>query len=310
MKIFPLQIPSFTERQLDLPLPPGWIAANASVARFRGQLFAAVNVINMHVDQFGDFHLNDPSRDWPRWCLNEVWLAAINPDLSVGAYTPLFMPEIVTVPWSFRGFECPRLFTWKDSMWIAACSHGAGDLQGAKFFIARIDRDCLVDIRELVPDQPAQFEKNWMPEVLGDGSLRFHHKPGVLISPEGVRTPTGGRKDFGHLHGGTQIVHLDYSSLGIVHGYLPSTLPPGKQSMQHFLRFTPDGSPVAISEAFQFATHSRTEVALGMAVADDKLVVSYGRDNVQPFPYQERAHIASFDIADLEKVPYDNRTLA
>lgn len=313
MKILSTEFPSFKEYPLHIPMPPGFLTTNASVTLHRGDLYAVVNAIDHHVDQNGVFMPNSSSQD-DSPARNRTFLALLdfapNPcgRITARGSVELNFPEIIETPWPFRGFESPRLFSWGGSLHVAACSHAAHPhTPGAKFFMGRVEADNIVGVRELIAQPPEQFEKNWMPDVRGE-VLSFHHRLGTLIDLAGRKYPTGGREDYAHLHGGTQIVHNGFESLCIVHDYIPADIPPGKLSVQHFAKLSPGGGPRAISERFQFTTHARTEIATGMALMGSHMIVSYGRDNAGPYPFQERPFIASFTMDDLGRLPYDDRT--
>lgn len=303
-------LPSFVEHPIRFPMREGFVATNASVTVCRDTISVAVPAMDHYLDERG-FIIPLPvgaCEDDNKFASNITYLLRLGADLSVTNAQEVIMrsSEAPTLPWTFRGFECPRLFAWRGGMWISACSCGTGSNPGSEFFIARISASarnqrlvmcCFSEVQRL------GGEKNWMPEVRGD-DLRFHYRLGTLIASDGSVTDTRESK-YGHLHGGTQVIPYRGGSGGlcIVHEYLPLPDTNLKESRQYFALLGRDGAVQAISEPFTLAG-SRLEVATGMAVLPDgeRLAISYGRDGTDPLLYQETPFIATMKISELEKL--------
>lgn len=306
-------LPSFVERALNFPTPENFIATNASVAvSIYGNIYAIVNVIDHYLGEEGYFVPLSAWHNPRKAATNLTYLVELTPDLSVKWAVEMAIETTPTPPWDWRGFECPRLFSFMGAMFMTGCSSGTGDTPGAKFYMGRIDGGTIKDIRCLEPENPEHAEKNWMPEVVGD-ELRFHYRLGTLLDSDGkLLWKTGGLSFLGDLHGGTPVIPYtgterphEGGTLCIVHGYHPVPGTYRKVSRQHFVRMDQDGVPRGISPAIEFGSDSRLEIATGMAYHPDgkRLIVSYGRANADELmPHQERPFLATFDIAELGRI--------
>lgn len=296
--------PSFCEHRLDVIVPGGFLATNASVTTHDGKIVAAVNAIDHFLTDQGYFCPLDPDHNPRKAASNLTYIARLNDDLSIESANALSVPaELFTPPWEFRGLESPRLFSWDGRLFIIGCSSGTGDAPGAELYLGRIVDDAVVDVHKLAPRNPAHAEKNWMPEVTRDG-LRFHYRLGVLIAQDGSPHRVGRRDDLEHLHGGTQILPWEGGAFCIVHTYSPVEGTFRKRSRQHFARLDRAGAPIAITDPIDFGG-SEVEVATGMAYHPDgkRLMISYGRDGTDPdHPHQERPFIATLAVNDLGRI--------
>lgn len=298
MILLPQKLPSFQERRFDIPKREHFIATNGSITQHNGVLYVAVNAIDHFLNEGGFFIPLKPDYDPADAAFNLTYLARLNDDLSVASCVELSHPETIETPWQFRGFECPRIFSWRGSLHIAACSSGTGADPGATFHMGRIDGDKIVDVCRLTSSYYSRTEKNWMPEVVGD-DLRFHYRLGVVVTPDGETRQTGGRDDMGSLHGGSQVIPYEGGGLCVVHQYRKVPGSHRKRSRQHFVRTGRDGAPAGMSQAVVFGGSGGCEVTTGMAYHPDgkRLVVSYGRDKADhATPHQERPYLASFNL--------------
>lgn len=300
-------LPSFVERPIRFPAREGFILTNASITVSRNTISAAVPAMDHYLDERG-FIVPLPvgaSEDDTRFARNLTYLVRLGADLSVvnAQEVKMLADEVPMLPWSFRGFECPRLFAWRGGMWVAACSCGTGAKPGSAFFRARIAasaRNQRLVVCSFSEVQRLGDEKNWMPDVRGN-DLRFHYRLGTLVSPDGSTAAPNPK--YRHLHGGTQVIPYRNGGLCIVHEYLPLPDTNLKESRQYFALLDNAGAVQSISKPFTLAG-SRLEVATGMAILpdDESLAISYGRDGTAPLPYQETPFIATMKLAELEKV--------
>ncbi len=301
----PSVMPSLIERRLEIPTPADFITTNSSVTVHDGRIFAAINMIDHYLGEHGFFTPIPPDHNPHVAARNLTYIAELRPDLSVEWATELSIPA-QDVPWEWRGLECPRLFSWREGLWMTGCSSGVGSHPGAKLFMGRIVGHTLVDIRQLEPVYPEHAEKNWMPEVCGDDPyrLRFHYRLGTLISPEGCMWHSVNRC-YQDLHGGTQVIAHGKGGLCIVHGYteVPDTY--RKVSHQIFIQTDRDGAPIAASRRFEFGPNNGVEVAIGMVYHPDRkrMIVSFGRATASDsMPHQERPFLATFNIDELGSI--------
>lgn len=295
---FKAEFPSFSERAVKFPVREHFFAANLSIA---GE-YALVNVIDQYWHEAGHFAPFSEGQNPHIPCQNLTYLLRFDSDLKITSSTELHVPQPPMTPWPFRGFECPRLFYWRDYLRIAACSHAAHGAPGARMFVGRIEGDRIEQVRHIQPNLPAAIEKNWMPEVTGD-RLRFHYQPGKIISANGGKIIRTGGLDLAHLHGGSQVIpygaHTD--TLCVVHAYTPIEDTARKQSRQHFILSDKDGRSLALSEAFEIVG-AEIEVVLGMAYHPNgrDLILSYGRTVADSdMPHQERPFVATVALEEL-----------
>lgn len=295
------RMPSFTEHALRIPIQENYIATNASVAIYGGSIYALVPAMDHYVDQRGCFMPLPVGTPEPRrhFAENITYLARLNEDLSVADSTKLTLPANMrpNVPWPFRGFESPRLFSWQGALWMTLCSHGCGNQEGAKFFIGEIaPNHAFANVREIKPQMPKQFEKNWMPD-LDNPRGSFHYCPGTMIDGAGNLTRLG-NDDYAHMHGGSQVIPYLGAKLCVVHCYDGSV----DKSYQHFMRMNNDGTPLAISEPFNL----HRDITTGMAYHPDgkRMILSYGRQDAESnvLQRQEKPYLATVDLAELERV--------
>jgi hypothetical protein len=290
------RVPSFTEYRLAPRVMDNYIATNASVAVLDGQIFALIPAMDHWVNNEGRFLPLPPGSPEHRYryAHNRTYLARLSTDLAVEYVTEIFT-DVPATPWDFRGFESPRLFVWRGALWATLCTHGASNNPGAQSFIGRIDGASFAEVRRVTAGF-MQFEKNLMPEVIGD-DLRFHYRLGTLLPLDGVLAPIG-RPDLAHFHGGSQVIPYKDGGLCIVHHYGENV----NSSWQHFVTLDADGRPQRLSEAFNF----QRDIATGIAYHPDgkRLMISYGRQDETAgiLRNQETPFIATVDIEELGRV--------
>jgi hypothetical protein len=194
------------------------------------------------------------------------------------------------------GFEDSRLFEWLGEMFSLSTVRELNSEGYCEQVLAPIVLDGgAVNYggtwRQILPKN-RHHEKNWMPWVRGD-ELCFVYRLGTLVSSDGeVIVQHKLEWNVDHISGGSQVVRVnDHIFLAIVHEAraIPGS---GLRFYQHrFARLAADGKLEGLSRPFYF--HGRQiEFAAGMALFDDKLMVSYGiRD--------EEAWTATMDLDEV-----------
>jgi tetratricopeptide (TPR) repeat protein len=289
--------PSFEPSRVAFTPPDGWTAMNPSIARQGGQLVVSQRVVNYQVPKDGGPYTTRNGEEIG----TRNFLLRLNDDLSVASAREVLEPADMPPP-NFdkvRGFEDPRLFAWRGSLWCLSNVREFSPEGWCQQVLARIDetgdRPCrLVDWRILPGPNAKQHEKNWMPMLEGD-RLRFiyHCDPTRLVDETGrataVTTPTIAGEDF---RGGSQAVAFDGGWLTLIHEMV--THGPWSRSYTHrFIGFSHEGVLQTVSRPFVF--HERgLEFAAGLAWRPDeaRLVISYGAGDSQ-------AWLATIDPADV-----------
>ena len=134
------------------------------------------------------------------------------------------MPDdLPTLSREALGFEDPRPFVWRNGLWCASSVRQLNPEARAEMVLARIDeqpdRCTLRDWRVLASGLPARWEKNWMPQVVGDelrfvctvDPIRIVREAGVVVCDEPA--PVAAE----NFRGGSQAVVFDGGWLMITH---------------------------------------------------------------------------------------------
>lgn len=305
---------TFRERPIEFPVRSGFIRTNASIAVRGNDIFAAVCCGDHFMDNTGHYMPVPPGTPFDRHRYSEqtVYLCNLDPDdLSV-----IWSQEIHLAPEDFpvldgptyrgfRGFDSARLFVWNRELHMTMCAMGTGGKPESALFMSGLTGHppSYLNLKRIVPilPFPSHAEKNWMPEVTADGSLRFHYHLGTIADPDGTLYHPGGRADLMQMHGGSQVIPYAGGGLCIVHGFHPRAGTMLRSYVHYFVVLNAAGSPIHISEPFTI-TGRPIEIVTGMALHPytGEVMISYGREGGDAsMPDQEFPFVATLDPNDI-----------
>ncbi len=304
---------TFREKVLAFPVKPGFIQTNASIAVRNNDIFVAVCCGDHFMDNTGHY-MPVPAGtpfDQSRFSQQTIYLANLDENLDVvWSHEIALAPENVPVLEGptyrgFRGFDSARLFVHDHKLKMAMCAMGTGAKPEAAQFVCGLTGhpSSYVDLKRIVPilPFPTYAEKNWMPEVAADGSLRFHYHLGTIATEDGTMYHPGGRADLMQMHGGSQVIPYAGGGLCIVHGFHPREGTMLRSYVHYFVVLNKDGSPIFCSEPFTI-TGRPIEIVTGMALHPytGDVMISYGREGGDAsMPDQEFPFIATLDPNDI-----------
>ena len=288
-------LPSLQFHPLSIAAPEGLHAANAAICRYGDGFVLAVRAVNYILTPDG-YH-NKRDRDEPY--RSRVLLLHLDGELSAMASFEAELPGDLPMRSSAAlGFEDPRPFAWRDQLWCVAATRQLNEEARAEMVLARIDesqpgRCALTDWRVLASGLPVRWEKNWMPQVVGD-ELRFV----CTVDPTRVLTEAGvvlrdeaaavAAEDF---RGGSQAVPFDDGWLMVIHQ--AEVVNDKRRYLHRFIWFDRDNIFRRLSRRF-YLRRMGYEFVAGMAWHPnaDRIVISFSVHDTEP----QLAVIAAADI--------------
>ena len=288
-------------RPLAIDAPSGFKAGSVSVLRDKNGFILAVRAVNFTLLENGAYDLHGDTSFRSR-----ILLLNLDRDFAVTSAAEVHEPENMPVPQhdKYRGFEDPRLFQWRDDLWCV-CSVCELSTDGrSQMILARIDRSvpdrfAFNDWRVLVSGVTPRWEKNWMPQVIGD-ELRFVYSldPMRIITEAGKivhhEVPAIAAENF---KGGSQVVPFDGGWLMLIHEWEP--VGGWRQYLHRFVWLDDQYQLRRVSRRF-FFKQVACEFASGLAwhVDEERLVISFAVDEREP-------HLASVEADDVRAVLLD-----
>lgn len=287
--------PSAQESRIDFPVHTGFFLIGCSFTNFGGKLvgsaWASDHIYNPELARYEQYKGNPNGRPGNPRSHRPPYLVHLNGDLTVASvcdiHAPMFAPG---------GFDGLKPFEWGGELWGDLYTGGQGSV---RFFLARLEplegNTRITDLRQLFTSGPRRDEKNWMPDVQGNGELLFHYDVTRTAHIRQPRQPVelitrSDRMDLRTLHGGTQVVF----GLGVVHDFRYDESG-GRVYRHYFVRFNAWGEPIKLSRPFVLHDVERVEVVTGLANHPDgqSLVLSHG------------PNVVKVDIADVLQMPWD-----
>lgn len=286
--------------------PEGWAPMNPSVVNHKNRTMLALRTVNYIIDDNGQYVIGGGqpySEDNP--IRTRTYLIELDPKTfqfmwGREIYTNLPEPKYKMV----RGLEDQRLFVCDNELYTVSCAREMNVEGWPEQVLSRLDgpRTRWFDV---LPKEPRECQKNWMPWSNCGHELRFSYRLGQLIDIHGNMIANHKSQwDFGFLGGGSQVIPFSTPSRAWIKGLDPQHYlcvvhaahngPDGKRYYNHrFALLDVNGACVALSPPF--CLHDRQiEYVMGLAwrPGKDELLMSYGvRDR--------EAYIA---ILDPEKV--------
>jgi len=278
-------MPSTEFQPISADAPEGFKPGNISIARERDGFVALIRAVNYDLLESGFFNRHGDTSFRQR-----MLLVQLDGDLQTTSSVEVLLPEDLPPPKHIDsiGFEDPRPIMWRGDLWCISCVRQLNPDGRAEMVLARIAEtpQCnpvVTDWRVLVSGMPVQWEKNWMPQVIGD-ELRFIYSlgPTRIISSSGdvllQDTPSVAVENF---RGGSQAIPFDGGWLMVVHEW--QVLRTRRHYFHRFVWLDENNQLSRISRRF-FFQRIASEFAAGLAwhVTGDRLVVSFGTDDHEP----------------------------
>jgi hypothetical protein len=193
-----------------------------------------------------------------------------------------------------RGLEDPKLF-WRDNSWHFTCVMLEKEhTEVARMAVAKLDPKCtkVVSLQKLSGVDPLRPEKNWMTPYEHNQNFDFIYGPTGIVKDSKVITDMKESPLLTQLRGSTNLWDLgDGTYLSVMHRtyfkkeavWVPTTFGMQNATLRDyhhfFVRFDKYGTPVSVSNPFQFHKPG-VEFAAGIVVKDKKVYVSFGREDV------------------------------
>jgi GR25 family glycosyltransferase involved in LPS biosynthesis len=278
-------MPSIQFHPIAIDALGGFKPGNISIAREREGFVALIRAVNYDLLESGYFDRHGDTSFRQR-----IFLAQLDENLQITKSAEAFPPEDLPPPQHIDsvGFEDPRPIMWRGDLWCISCVRQLNSDGRAEMVLARIAqtpqcKSLLTDWRVLASGMPAQWEKNWMPQVIGH-ELRFIYSldPTRLLSESGdvllQETPSIAVES---LRGGSQAIPFDGGWLMVVHEW--QVLRTRRHYFHRFVWLDQNNRLSRISRRF-FFQRIASEFAAGLAwhVTGDRLVVSFGIDDHEP----------------------------
>jgi tetratricopeptide (TPR) repeat protein len=284
--------PNTKMEKIEFTPPAGYVGMNPSLSQI-GDL--SVRCVNYTITPWGSYDIRKMdsgsvevegapiTRDNPIHTRNFV--RAVKQTEWVEVAFQAYKPEFDLV----RGAEDMRIFRWNGALWSISNFRDRNPEGRCEQHLARINttRGTADYLGKVEPqDFPRAYaEKNWMPWVNRNG-LRLIHRLGTVLDRAGhtVFQAKNLVLDVQRLSGGGGLVDMgDGRWLAIVH---EAQLLPGQTNLRYyyhrFATINGEGSPLALSRPFVFHD-KQIEFAAGLALVDDKLLVSYGVRDCEPW---------------------------
>ena len=296
-----LLMPSIRFHPLIVDAPEGFKPGNISIAREGDGFVALIRAVNYDMLESGYFDRHGDTSFRQR-----TLFVRLNERLQVTSSVEVLPPEDLPAPLysDSIGFEDPRPILWRGDYWCISSVRQLNSDGRAEMVLARISEPpqqqyVLTEWRVLASGMPVQWEKNWMPQVIGD-ELRFIYslEPTRILSELGdvlqQDTPTIAVEN---VRGGSQAIPFDGGWLMVVHDWQVQRT--RRHYFHRFVWFDEGNRLRRISRRF-FFQRIASEFAAGLAwhVSGDRLVISFGVDDHEPT-------LATVDASDVAKALMD-----
>ena len=278
-------MPSIQFYPVSMDAPDGFTPGNISIGRERDGFVALIRAVNYDKLASGYFDRHGDTSFRQRTLLAHLDEHLQNVS-SVEVLPPQDMPPAQHT--DSIGFEDPRPVVWRGDLWCISSVRQLNPDGRAEMVLARIaetpqGNKVLTDWRVLASGMPVQWEKNWMPQVIGD-ELRFIYSVGPtrILSELGdvlvQETPSIAVENF---RGGSQAIPFDGGWLMVIHEW--ENINTIRRYFHRFIWFDENNRLRRISRRF-FFQRIASEFVAGLAwhLTGDRLVVSFGIDDHEP----------------------------
>nr|WP_198030300.1 FkbM family methyltransferase [Mesorhizobium sp. LNHC220B00] len=277
--------PSICFHQLFIVAPEGYKPGNVSVARDGAGFVILVRAVNYDHLESGYFDRHGDTSFRQR-----TLLLRLDEQLNVISSSEVLPPEDMPQPLHLDslGFEDPRPFVWRNQLWCLSSVRQLNPEGRAEMVLARVKvtsaSEYMLSNWQVLPSGTSpQWEKNWMPQVLGD-ELRLVYS----VDPTRIITERGetlfeekaaiAAENF---RGGTQIIPFDDGGLMLIHEW---ELSGSRRNYFHRFIWLDANNRLARLTLRFFFRRVASEFAAGLAwnVAGTHLIISFGTDDRDP----------------------------
>lgn len=280
--LFPELCPSFTRRQIEIPVEKGWSCFNPSIAaRPDGEGYL---LVVRSANYLVDHQLNYTTIDGDPFIRTVNYLAELDNDLAILASERIEEGQFRADPPLFpvTGFEDARIFQ-NGGAWRLSCTVRDRTREGVcQIALLGLDGARIVEMR-LLSTGEGRHEKNWMP-MAGNPNGRpwfiYSVSPTLVLAYDDVtghampEAAGPGPRIARELGGGSQAIEVDGGRLCLVHDRVDRD--DGTRVYLH--RWTWFDEEWRLSRLSPpFCLHERgIEFVTGLARNGDDLIVSYG----------------------------------
>jgi glycosyltransferase involved in cell wall biosynthesis len=278
-------LPSIQFNSLSVAAPGGFTPGNISLARLDDGFVALVRAVNYDLLDSGYFDRHGDTSFRQR-----ILRLHLDHDLKIVANDEVFPPHDLPPArhTDSLGFEDPRPFLWQKQLWSLSCLRQLNEDGRAEMVLARIANgpqglSTFTDWRVLPSGKPKQWEKNWMPQVVGE-DLRFCYSvdPSRILSESGeVLLDEDAPLAVENFRGGSQAVPFDGGWLMLIHEW--ERAGEKRNYFHRFIWFSANDRLARLSRRFFFFKPAY-EFASGLAwhTSGDRLIASFGIDEHSP----------------------------
>jgi hypothetical protein len=168
-----------------------------------------------------------------------------------------------------------RLFYWNRQVWGVAAIEGGERTHQALFLV---ENDTVKTFHLMISPQNQRLEKNWAPLIQGDNlKLIYSIDPLSIVDVTSleveIKINSLIKSDHSY-RGGTPLVKYGENYLGVIHSS-PIDYKGSRVYRHYFITLTVDLKVLQISRPF-FIEHKGIEIASGLVIEDDGILVAYG----------------------------------
>lgn len=278
-----------------------WSAFNPSIGiDDKGNCAVAIRSSNYVILEHGELHVTTGGP-----IKNQVWFAELNDEWKLENLRKLdFSGAGIDVP---RGVEDPKLL-WRDG-WMFTGVMMERHTPIARNCVCYMDKKAtkVTKIDVLPGYEVKRPEKNWMTASNKPAKFDYIYDGNAVVIGDRVIHRLRDSEKLSGLRGNAHLVEMpDGTYLGLMHtlrirrtqrlsGTTFGIVEYVEKYYEHYLmRFNDEGWAIEISEPFIFVSPG-IEFAAGIVIKDDKLVISFGKDDVS-------SHLAIIELKKILKI--------
>lgn len=237
---------------------------------------------------------------------NRVYFADLDKNLKIKNFRRIEMPSNIEIE---RGIEDPKLY-WRNNAWHFTAVMMEKHTPVARVCVCKLDPRAkkVVEITTYDGPNPDKPEKSWLvPNTTPSEHFDFVYGPHSIVKGNKIIQSMSTERRTANLRGNSHLVEQkDGTYLAVMHrlwtkvtrGYSPNVFGMvdglDKNYSHYFVRFDRFGSVIEMTPGFQFIS-AGIEFAAGMIEYHDKLVVSFGKEDVS-------SHLSIIDKSLVEKM--------
>ena len=237
---------------------------------------------------------------------NRVYFAELDKHLKLKNFRKIEMPSDIDLT---RGIEDPKLY-WRNNSWHFTAVMMEKHTPVARVSVCTLDARAkkVTDIKIYDGPNPDRPEKSWLvPDIKPSEHFDFIYGPHAIVKGNKVIQSMSTERKTANLRGNTHLLEQkDGTYLAVMHrlwtkatrGYSPNVFGMvdglDKNYSHYFVRFDRFGSVIEMTPGFQFIGPG-IEFAAGMVEMGDKLIISFGKEDVS-------SHLSVIDKSVVEKM--------